>query len=88
MARKQSKAQVPEQRDPVEISTSDRAMLVEAYQAGLIVGWKRDAERGYRLTVPGPADDYIEVTKLPRYLERLKGMARPTPDRAAGRNVG
>jgi hypothetical protein len=74
MGRKQ-KNQVAAQPDPVEISTGDRAILAEAYQAGLIVAWKRDAERGYRLTVPGRADDYVEVTKLTRYLEKLKGVA-------------
>jgi hypothetical protein len=87
MARKQPKVQAPDQRGPIEISTSDKAMLAEAYQAGLIVAWKRDAERGYRLTVPGPTDDYIEVAKLTRYLERLKGMARPAPDRTSGRHA-
>ena len=71
----QHKDHVAARPDPVEISTSDRAILGEAYQAGLIVAWKRDAERGYRLTVSGRADDYVEVTKLTRYLERLKGMA-------------
>ena len=63
------------QPEPVETSTTDRAILAEAYQTGLILAWKRDAERGYRLTVPGRADDFVEVTKLTRYLERLRGVA-------------
>ena len=75
MMGRKHKNHVAAQPDPVEISTSDRAILAEAYQAGLIVAWKRDAERGYRLTVTGRADDYVEVTRLTRYLERLKGVA-------------
>jgi len=63
------------QPEPVEITTTDRAILAEAYQTGLIVAWKRDAERGYRLTFPSGADDYVEATKLTRYLEKLKGAA-------------
>jgi hypothetical protein len=46
----QHKDHVAARPDPVEISTSDRAILGEAYQAGLIVAWKRDAERD---TCPG-----------------------------------
>ena len=75
IGRKRIKDPIVARPDPVEISTNDRAILAEAYQTGLIVAWKRDAERGYRLTVPGGADDYVEVTKLTHYLERLKGVA-------------
>jgi hypothetical protein len=60
---------------PVEISTSDRAALTAAYRAGVITGWKRDAERGYRLSVTGRQDDYVEVAKLTKYLEKLGGTA-------------
>src|SRR5262249_3986114 len=77
MGRKPIRGHVVAPPDPVEISTNDRVILAEAYQTGLIVAWKRDAERGYRLTVPGGADDYVEVTKLTSYLERLKGGAGP-----------
>jgi hypothetical protein len=41
----------------------------------LIVAWRRDAERGYRLTFAGRPDEYVEVTKLTRYLEKLNGAA-------------
>ena len=50
---------------------SDRAVLIDAYKAGLITSWKRDAERGYCLSFAGRPDEYVEVTKLPRYLEKL-----------------
>lgn len=65
----------PTPADPVEVSTSDRAVLTGAYKAGLIAAWKRDAERGYRLTFAGRPDEYVEVTKLASYLEKLKGVA-------------
>jgi len=77
MGRKHPKDHVPAQPHSIVISTSDRAKLVEAYQAGLIVAWKHDPERGYRLTTPGREDDYVEVTNLNRYLERLRER-RPT----------
>jgi hypothetical protein len=60
---------------PIEVSTSDRAALIAAYKAGVITAWKRDAERGYRLTISGRQDDYVEVAKLTKYLERLGGAA-------------
>jgi hypothetical protein len=41
----------------------------------VITAWKRDAERGYRLTITGRQDDYVEVAKLTKYLERLAGTA-------------
>ena len=37
--------------------------------------WKHDGERGYRLTVPGRQDDYVEPAKLTSYLEKLRGAA-------------
>lgn len=60
---------------PIDISTSDRDALIAAYKAGVITAWKRDAERGYRLTITGRQDDYVEVAKLTKYLERLGGTA-------------
>lgn len=59
----------------MEISTTDRAALIAAYQAGVITAWKHDGERGYRLTNPNGQDDYVEVPKLARYLEKLRGAA-------------
>ena len=35
--------------------------------------WKHAGERGYRLTVPGRQDDYVEPAKLMSYLEKLQG---------------
>ena len=75
MRLKRKKDPVPGPLEPVEISTSDRVVLTGAYKAGLIMGWKRDAERGYRLTFAGRQDEYVEVTKLTSYLARLKGAA-------------
>lgn len=57
--------------DPAEVSTSDRAILTGAYKAGLIKAWKREAERGYRLTFAGRPDEYVEPAKLNTYLAKL-----------------
>ncbi len=57
-----------------EVSGSDRAVLTSAYKAGLIVAWKRDATRGYQVTLTG-REEYVEVAKLTGYLEKLKGAA-------------
>jgi hypothetical protein len=70
---KRKKAVLPAPPPPVECSTSDRAVLIDAYKTGLIVAWKRDAERGYRLTFAERPDEYVEVTKLTRYLQKLNG---------------
>lgn len=75
MRLKRTKVRVPGPVEPEEISTSDRAVLAGAYKAGLIMGWKRDAERGYRLTFAGREEAYVEVTKLASYIERRKGGA-------------
>jgi hypothetical protein len=61
---------------PPECSPSDRGALTDAYKAGLIVAWKRDAERGFRLTFADQRDEYVEVTKLSQFLERLNGAPR------------
>jgi hypothetical protein len=71
LRRKPAKTAPPALPPPVESSTSDRVVLIGAYKAGLIVAWKRDAERGYRLSFADRPDEYVEVTKLPRYLEKL-----------------
>ena len=55
-----------------EVSASDRDVLTGAYKSGLIVGWKRDNEQGYRLTLGDRRDTYVEVAKLGRYLEGLR----------------
>jgi len=75
MKRKTTKGVVSAAAPPVEISATDRAALIAAYQAGVISAWKHDGERGYRLTIPGRPDDYVEVAKLAKYLEKLNGAA-------------
>jgi hypothetical protein len=47
-------------------------VLTRAYKAGLIMAWKRDVDRGYRLTLAGRGEEYIEVAKLTDYLAKLK----------------
>lgn len=75
MARKRTKEAVAPAPTPMEIPASDRDALIAAYQAGVITAWKREPERGYRLTIAGRADDYVEVGKLTKYLEKLSGAA-------------
>ena len=55
--RKPAKSAVPQAAAPVDMSATDRAALIAAYQSGVITMWKHDGERGYRLTVPGRQDD-------------------------------
>jgi hypothetical protein len=73
MKRKPKKDAVSTVAAPVEMSTADRSALIAAYQAGVITAWKHDGERGYRLTTPAGQDDYVEVAKLTKYLEKLSG---------------
>lgn len=75
MSRKRTKEVIPPASPPIEISASDRDALIAAYKAGTITAWKRDAERGYRLTIAGRQDDYVEVAKLTKYLDKLGGVA-------------
>jgi hypothetical protein len=75
MKRKPTRGVVPAAAAPVDISAADGAALIAAYQAGVITAWKHDGERGYRLTIPGRQDDYVEVAKLMKYLEKLSGAA-------------
>jgi hypothetical protein len=51
--------------------TADREVLIAAYRAGLITAWKHEGERGYRLTISGRQDEYIQAAKLAKHLERL-----------------
>jgi hypothetical protein len=70
MRRKRTKDVVP-QAPSVDTPAMDREALIAAYQAGLITAWKDDGERGYRLTVSGRQDEYVEPSKLVKHLERL-----------------
>jgi hypothetical protein len=71
MTRKRTKVAAPQAPVPVDTPPTDRAALIAAYQAGLITAWKHDGERGYRLSMSGRQDEYIEPTKLAKHLERL-----------------
>jgi hypothetical protein len=71
MARKRSKVVVSAVPVPVDAPPTERAVLIAAYQAGLITAWKYEGERGYRLTTSGRQDEYIEAAKLAKHLERL-----------------
>jgi hypothetical protein len=72
---KRTKAVLPAPPDAVECSPSDRAALTRAYKGGLLVAWKHDAERGYRLTFGDKREEYVKITDLPRYLAKLNGTA-------------
>ena len=61
-----------------EVSGSDRDMLAAAYKSGLILGWKTDSERGYRLTLANHHDDYVEPARLTTYVEKLRKEAALT----------
>jgi hypothetical protein len=65
----------PAPEPPQEVSESDRQALTGAYKAGLIMGWSRDRERGFRLTVGGRPDEYVEIAKLTHYLAGLRKTA-------------
>jgi len=69
--RKRTKDVLPTPPEPVEVSPGDRTILIGAYKAGLITAWKREAERGYRLTFASGPDEYVEVAKLTSYLAKL-----------------
>ena len=58
-----------------EISGNDRNLLTNAYKTGLIIGWRHESERGYRLTLGDRRDEYVEITKLSSYLDRLRKIA-------------
>jgi len=69
--RRRTKAVASPASAPVDTPPTDRAALIAAYQAGLITMWKHEGERGYRLTMSGRQDEYIEPAKLAKHLERL-----------------
>jgi hypothetical protein len=75
MTRKRTKVVVPSAPAPVDTPPTDRAALIAAYQAGLITAWKHDSERGYRLTMSGRQDEYVEAAKLAKHLGRLAGAS-------------
>ena len=74
---------------PGEVIASDREALTEAYRGGLITAWKRDDQRGYRLTLSDSREEYVDVAKLTAYLEAVRGgTVRPSDQAAAaGRRV-
>lgn len=74
MKAKRSQGTVPSPA-PAEISGPDRDLLTHAYKAGLILAWKHDRERGYRVTVDKRPDEYIEIAKLSSYLEKLRNVS-------------
>jgi hypothetical protein len=78
-ARTNTKQRPPATPPPGAVSDDDRAVLAGAFKAGLILAWKRDVDRGYRLTLAGPREDYIEVAKLTAYLEKLKAASATSP---------
>jgi len=67
---------------PGEVTASDREALTEAYRSGLITAWKRDDERGYRLTLSDSREEYVDVAKLAGYLEVVRGGTARTSDQA------
>ena len=71
MARTRSKVVASPDPVPIDMPPTDRAALIAAYQAGLITAWKHEGARGYRLTMSGRQDEYIEAAKLAKHLERL-----------------
>ena len=70
-----TKPRPPATPAPLEVPDDDRVVLAGAYRAGLILAWKRDVERGYRLTLAGPREEYIEVAKLSGYVEKLRAAS-------------
>jgi hypothetical protein len=69
MATKRSQAAVPP--PPPVASGADQAALASAYKGGLILGWRLESPRGYRLTLRDQRDDYVEVAGLMGYLDKL-----------------
>jgi len=75
MKPKRIKNTIPTPPALAEISGNDRDLLTNAYKTGLITGWRHDRERGYRLTLGDRRDEYVEITKLSSYLEKLRKSA-------------
>ena len=74
MKSKRSSAPAPA-APPAEVSSADRDLLTHAYKGGLILAWKQDREHGYRLTVGGRSDEFVEVAHLSSYLAKLRAAA-------------
>ena len=72
MRARAKRAPEPPTPPPGEVSEGDREVLTQAFKSGLIVGWKRDNERGYRLTLGDRQDAFVELTKLTGYLDVLR----------------
>jgi hypothetical protein len=72
MTAKRKKDQLAAAVAPPEVAEDDRIVLIDAYKTGLILAWKRDAERGYCLTLADRADAYVSVDQLTKYVEALK----------------
>ena len=75
MKPKRTKAATAAPQPLEEMSGNDRDVLTDAYKTGLIVGWSRDTERGYRLTLGDRRDEYVEIAKLTTYLDKLRKIA-------------
>jgi hypothetical protein len=75
MAAKRKTEALPIPAPIQDVSSDHRIALAGAYRDGLIMAWKRDALRGFCLTLSGRADEYVEPDRLTRYLEKLKGPA-------------
>jgi hypothetical protein len=59
-----------------EITAGDRTLLTDAFKTGLIVAWRLDPARGYRLTLNDQQDRYVEIAQLSSYLDGLRrGLA-------------
>ena len=75
MRQKRTKVKVPVPPTLAEMSGNDRDLLTKAYKSGLIVGWRQDSERGYRLTLGDRRDEYVDITRLSHYLDKLRQSA-------------
>jgi hypothetical protein len=75
MKPKRTKAAAAAPQPLAEMSGNDKTVLTNAYKTGLIVGWSRDSERGYRLTLGDRRDEYVEIAKLTTYLDKLRKIA-------------
>jgi len=71
--RKRKKDRTPAVVLPPEISGDERTALAAAYKTGLILAWKRDAARGYCLSLAGRQDEYVAADQLTGYLKKLTG---------------
>jgi hypothetical protein len=72
---KSKRSSAPAPAPSAEVSSADRDLLTHAYKGGLILAWKQDREHGYRLTVGGRSDEFVEVAHLSSYLAKLRAAA-------------